>query len=110
MILDSCKLGIRNMRVYRTILFTLFSALLVTDVVSGQGAHYTYPFSLECPESVALPGETISIKTQFEGGYTGERYSPTYNWNVSAGEITSGQGTSSISLRVPTVGDSNIIV
>ena len=72
-----------------------------STAVFAQGAHYTYPFSIECPETLVLAGETISLKAQFAGGYTGERYAPTYNWSVSAGQIKSGQGTPDITLEIP---------
>lgn len=73
--------------------------------MSAQGAHYTYPFSVPCPAALTSPDQTITLKAEFEGGHTGERYSPTYNWSVSAGTIISGQGTPSITLKTPRPAD-----
>ncbi len=66
----------------------------------GQGAHYTYPFELECPVTAVLAGEKVRVGTKFEGGHTGDAYSPTYNWSLSAGTIVSGQGTMEIEIEV----------
>jgi hypothetical protein len=91
------------------LLFT-FILLITTTGVSGQGAHHTYPFSLGCPDGVVSAGETISLKAEFEGGQTGDRYSPTYNWSVTSGRIMSGQGTPAISLEIPREEASTLVV
>jgi hypothetical protein len=80
---------------------TLLACLILTMGVlaNGQDSHYTYPFALKCPE-VALGGEAIEISTKFEGGHTGERYRPTYNWSVTAGTIESGQGTPAVKIAL----------
>jgi hypothetical protein len=49
--------------------------------------------SVTCPDTVE-PGTPITFTANVSGG-TG---SPTYNWSVSAGTITSGQGTPSITV------------
>ena len=87
------------MKVARVVLIIGFLVSL-SGFAAGQGAHYTYPFSLECPDRVVSPGETVSVSADFEGGDTGERYSPTYNWSTSGGTIMSGQGTREISLTL----------
>lgn len=76
----------------------------------GQGAHYTYPFEIVCPEGLVVAGSSATITAKFEGGYTGERYAPTYNWSVSAGTIASGQGTPSITLEPWKEGPDSITV
>ena len=93
----------------RIVLIILFLASLA-GFAEAQGAHYTYPFAIECPDRVVSPGETISVRAKFEGGYTGDRYSPTYNWGASSGNIESGQGTPSISLTIGTDEASNVHV
>ena len=66
----------------------------------GQGAHYTYPFSIACPDELMTPGHPVTIAANFADGHTGERYLPTYNWSVSQGIIASGQGTPSITVEI----------
>jgi len=73
--------------------------LLFGGTAFGQGAHYTYPFTLVCPEAVIVAGGSATVTAEFEGGYTGDRYRPTYNWTVSSGTIVSGQGTSSMTVE-----------
>ena len=93
----------------RTVLIIIFLASL-SGFVTAQGAHYTYPFSIECPDRLVSPGETLSVTAKFEGGYTGERYSPTYDWHTSSGTIESGQGTQKISLTIGADDVSNVHV
>jgi hypothetical protein len=89
------------MNKHRTSPVTFLLILLLSGAAAGQGAHYTYPFSLVCPERLVIAGESVSIEAKFEGGHTGERYQPAYNWSVSAGQILSGQGTPAITMQVP---------
>jgi hypothetical protein len=49
--------------------------------------------SISCPGAVTL-GQPITISAKITGGDAG--VTPVYNWKISAGTITSGQGTSSI--------------
>jgi hypothetical protein len=79
----------------RIIAFILFS---FTTTVLGQGAHYTYPFNIECPQNRVIAGEQVTITARFENGHTGDKYLPGYSWSVSMGSIVSGQGTSSITI------------
>jgi hypothetical protein len=54
--------------------------------------------SISGPSGVTAPGETMTFTANVSGG-TAENI--TYNWTVSAGSIESGQGTPSITVRVP---------
>ncbi|HEX9960691.1 MAG TPA: hypothetical protein VGB00_07160, partial [Pyrinomonadaceae bacterium] len=54
--------------------------------------------SITGPSGVTTPGETMTFTANVSGG-TAENI--TYNWTVSAGSIESGQGTPSITVRVP---------
>ena len=81
----------------RKIALILFAS---SSAVFGQGAHYTYPFKIECPDYRVSAGDEVTINAHFEGGHTGDKYSPTYNWSVSMGTIVNGQGTSSITIKV----------
>src|SRR5688572_279228 len=92
----------------RAIFLLIFFAMSATAF--GQGAHYTYPFSIQCPDEMVTAGQSVKIDAKFEGGYTGERYSPTYNWSVSQGIIGSGQGTPSITVEVEKANAGQLIV
>lgn len=62
--------------------------------------------SVSGPAGVTRPGGTMTFTANVSGG---SQQSVTYNWSVSAGEITSGQGTPSITVAVPTdMGGGNI--
>ena len=75
--------------------------VVVSMAAFGQGAHYTYPYSIECPDRLVQSGETVTINAKFPGGHTGDFYEPVYSWSVSMGTVVSGQGTPSIRLEVP---------
>lgn len=51
--------------------------------------------SVACPES-SREGEAVTFRAELNGGTPG--MTPTYNWTISAGRITSGQGTPSITV------------
>jgi hypothetical protein len=51
--------------------------------------------SVDCPSEADDPG-TVTFKANFRQGTP--QVSPTYNWSVSAGTITSGQGTDTITV------------
>ncbi len=55
--------------------------------------------SVSGPAGVTSPGGTMTFTANVSGG---SQPSVTYNWSVSSGEITSGQGTPSINVAVPT--------
>ena len=81
-------------------LLTAIVVLLASAHAFGQDAHYTYPFTLSCPEGVVAAGETFSVRAVFEGGHTGERYEPDYSWSLSQGRIVSGQGTKEVRIQL----------
>jgi hypothetical protein len=59
-----------------------------------------------CPDTVAV-GEKLTFTVNVSGGDT--NVTPTYNWTVSAGTISSGQGTSLIEVETSGLtGDSSI--
>lgn len=92
-------------------IFLVIIILAASAEALSQGAHYTYPFSIGCPEERVRAGAVVSIDAKFEGGYTGENYSPTYNWSVSQGSIVSGQGTPSVQVDTgPGGGDVTVIL
>lgn len=88
----------------------IFIFLLFAGSAFGQGAHYTYPFTLVCPEGVVVAGSSVTIAAEFAGGHTGERYAPNYSWSVSSGTILSGQGTPSIMVEAGKEGSDSIAV
>jgi hypothetical protein len=51
--------------------------------------------SVNCPDT-AKPGESVTFTANVSGG--DPNVTPTFNWTVSAGTISSGQGTSSITV------------
>jgi hypothetical protein len=61
--------------------------------------------SVSCPSEVEL-GAAITYTASIGGGDSG--VSPTYNWSVSAGTITSGQGTSTITVDTANLGGQNV--
>jgi len=62
--------------------------------------------SVSGPAGITAPGDTMTFTANVSGG---SQPSVTYNWSVSAGDIESGQGTPSITVRVPTdMADGNI--
>ncbi len=78
----------------------IFILVVFASSAFGQGAHYTYPFTIICPDGIITEGGSAAITTEFEYGNTGDKYKPTYNWSVSVGTITSGQGTPTITVEV----------
>ena len=80
------------------------------SAVFGQGAHYTYPFSVACPEGVITAGGPVAVVAKFEDGKVGERYAPVYNWSVSQGRIVSGQGTPSLTIEVDRENSGQVVV
>jgi hypothetical protein len=55
-------------------------------------------FDIDGPTGVTNPGETMTFTATVAGGTATDI---TYNWTVSAGTIESGQGTPTITVRVP---------
>lgn len=54
--------------------------------------------SVTGPGGITAPGGTMTFTANLSGG---DQNNITYNWSVSAGEITQGQGTPSITVQVP---------
>jgi hypothetical protein len=52
--------------------------------------------SVACPTSLTLAGQPVTFTATVSGG--DPNVTPTFNWTVSAGTISSGQGTSSITV------------
>jgi hypothetical protein len=52
--------------------------------------------AVSCPDTITRPGEPVTFTANVSGGDTA--VTPTFNWTVSAGTISSGQGTSSITV------------
>ena len=61
--------------------------------------------SVSCPSDVEA-GQPITFTASVSGGEAG--FSPTYNWSVSAGTITSGQGTSTITVDTTNIGGQSV--
>jgi hypothetical protein len=61
--------------------------------------------TVSCPDAVDL-GQPITFTASVTGGPEG--FAPTYNWSVSAGTITSGQGTSSITVDTAGLGGQSV--
>ncbi len=52
--------------------------------------------TVDCPTSLATPGTPVTFTANIGGG--DPNVTPTFNWTVSAGSISSGQGTGSITV------------
>jgi hypothetical protein len=52
--------------------------------------------TVDCPSGLTLSGSPVTFTANVSGGDA--NVTPTYNWTVSAGTISSGQGTSSITV------------
>jgi hypothetical protein len=61
--------------------------------------------SVSCPSDVKV-GSPITFNASVTGGPAG--LAPTYNWSVSAGTISSGQGTSSITVDTAGIGGQTV--
>jgi hypothetical protein len=61
--------------------------------------------SVSCPDAVDV-GSPITFTASIAGGPSS--VSPTYNWSVSAGTITGGQGTSSITVDTANLGGQTV--
>src|SRR5688500_5421285 len=96
---------LRNTSILIAFFFTVF-----VDLAYSQGAHYTYPFSVECPEGVVVAPGVVSFAAEFENGNVGEKYSPAYSWSVSQGTIVEGQGTTAITVQVGIEGGGTSLV
>lgn len=72
----------------------LCAVLLLAVPASAQEATASCPtIDVSCPDSVEA-GDELTFTAGVSGG--DENITPTYNWTISAGTISSGQGTSTI--------------
>ncbi len=79
-------------------------------VVLGVGTAGAVPrlcptVSVTCPDGVVI-GETLTFTATVSGD--DQKIVPTYNWTVSAGSITSGQGTPTIQVDATGVSDTTV--
>jgi hypothetical protein len=61
--------------------------------------------SIYCPGAITL-GQPITFSAKISGGDTS--ITPVYNWKISAGTITSGQGTPSITVETATLAGQSV--
>lgn len=61
--------------------------------------------SVSCPDAVDV-GQAVTFTASVTGGPEG--FTPTYNWSVSAGTISSGQGTSTITVDTTGLGGQTV--
>lgn len=59
---------------------------------------------ISCPPDTVQQGTPATVSANVDGGSG----NPTYNWSVSAGTISSGQGTSSITVNTSGLGGRNV--
>lgn len=81
------------------------AATTVTVTLCGCAPPPCPSVAVSCPADVQV-GSPITFNASVTGGPAG--LSPTYNWSVSAGTITSGQGTSSISVDTTGIGGQTV--
>jgi hypothetical protein len=62
--------------------------------------------SISCPTGEVTVGSPATVSVNVSGGAPG--LSPTYNWSVSAGTISSGQGTPSITIDTAALGGQTV--
>ncbi|HEX6045957.1 MAG TPA: hypothetical protein VFZ22_15800, partial [Pyrinomonadaceae bacterium] len=62
--------------------------------------------SVSCPDSIPEAGQPVTFTASVTGGPEG--FTPTFNWSVSAGTITSGQGTSTITVDTANLGGQTV--
>jgi hypothetical protein len=74
----------------------LFSGAGINSRAADQQAQNKCPTTkMQCPDTVTV-GEKLTFTANLRGG--DQQVTPTYNWTVSAGAISSGQGTSTITV------------
>jgi len=61
---------------------------------------------VQCPDSVHK-GEKLKFTAEVKGG--DQNVTPTYNWAVSAGQIESGQGTSTVEVSTKDVDEDSTV-
>jgi PKD-like domain len=85
---------------------TIATPLPLYESAGGANAQANCPtVRTSCPDSVKV-GEALTITANVSGG--DKEVTPTYNWTVSAGTISSGQGTSTITVETQEAGGGTI--
>jgi PKD-like domain len=84
---------------------TAFSSIPVAVVECLPLREVCPNISISCPDSVMV-GHTITFAADVSGGTPGAQ--PVYNWSVSQGIITSGQGTPSITVSTAGLGGQDV--
>ena len=81
------------------VLMVGFVTGFVPSAVSSQSSFGDCPkLIVECPTDIPESGKTYTVKLRVEGVTSNQEL--TYSWSVSSGEITEGQGTSSVKIRI----------
>src|SRR5690242_4292784 len=102
------KLNIRQrLALIVVIVACFFSGPLISFHVLAQQSQSKCPTTkIVCPDVVKV-GEKLTFTANVQGG--DKDVTPTYNWAVSAGAISGGQGTSTITVDTKEVaGDSTV--
>jgi hypothetical protein len=73
-----------------------FSSTTVTVAACSDCRPPCPTVTVDCPTGAVQPGTPATVTVNLSGGAAG--LAPTYNWSVSDGTITSGQGTPSITI------------
>ncbi|MCM3902331.1 MAG: PKD domain-containing protein [Pyrinomonadaceae bacterium] len=84
---------------------TANAAAVVTVTLCGCAPPPCPTVAVSCPADVKV-GSPITFTASVTGGPSG--LTPTYNWSVSAGTITSGQGTPEISVDTAGIGGQTV--
>ncbi len=88
------------------LIFTLITPSPLYERADAANAQANCPtIRTSCPDSVKV-GEILTFTANVSGG--DNNVTPTYNWTVSAGTISSGQGTSTIQVETQEAGGMTI--
>jgi hypothetical protein len=68
----------------------------VTNCTDCQPIYVCPTVTVSCPTDILNPGQAATVSARVEGGDPNANY--TYNWSVSGGTISGGQGTSTITV------------
>ncbi len=99
----------RNIVFLVTLNLTLFTlSLLPAPPVRGIPGSPCPTINIKCLTGEQCGGNRSRLIVEVRGGGTG--YTPTYTWCLSAGTITSGQGTDTIEIDTSAVSDKWITV
>lgn len=78
--------------------------LISLNTVFGQSGDVSYPLLVECSENPLSAGDLAVFTAKFSPEIKTDDLS--FNWTTNLGELTEGQGTSSIKVKLPEDGDS----